>query len=294
MAVQPQDSQSWSGKGTKDAMARTYAAVVAAIEASDTLKSRNIETFLQGSYANATNIRGDSDVDIVVMMKASWHAEKRYLSDAEKVAYDRDHVTSPYTAAHLKQDVIKTLQSHFGIDRVEPRNKSIRIHKSDGYVDADVVPALQHRVYLSYDSISRGRFVEGTKLHPKEGPSIVNFPKVHRINGREKNLATGKNFKPAVRQMKQLKRRAVNAGRVDPKNAPGYLLECMVFNAPDSIFVEDHHGRLLGVLQWLLKADFSTFMSVDKIHELFKTDPGNYSAANAKLVAMSLAQEMVE
>lgn len=294
MAVQPQDSQSWSGKGTKDAMARTYAAVVAAIEASEALKTRNIKTFLQGSYANATNIRGDSDVDIVVMMKGSWHADKSLLSDVEKVAYDRDHSNSLYTAAHLRQDVIKTLQNHFGAERVEPRKKSIRIHKSNGYVDADVVPALQHRVYLSYDSTTRGRFVEGTKLHPKEGPSIVNFPKVHRINGREKNLATGKNFKPAVRQMKQLKRRAVNSGRVNPKSAPGYLLECMVFNAPDGIFVEDHHSRLLGVLQWLLKADFSNFKSVDKIHELFRTDPGNYSDADAKLLAVSLAQEMVE
>lgn len=289
MALNPDDSQRWTAVGAKDAMARTYASIERALSADEALKVRDIEIFLQGSYANATNIRGDSDVDIVVMLKSTWAPDKSLLSTEEKAAYDRDHSPASYTAAHLRKDVIAALQKNFG-NRVEPRKKSIRVHKIDGYVDADVVPALQHRVYVAYDSVTKGRFLEGTKLFPTEGSAIVNYPKVHKMNGSEKNKVTNKNFKPTVRQFKQLKRSLVKSGQLDPKLAPGYLLECMVFNAPDTIFSDDHHSRLLNTMGWLLTADFSEFMSVDKIHKLFRTDPGKFSATDAKNVVITLAK----
>ncbi|HVX58444.1 MAG TPA: nucleotidyltransferase [Candidatus Saccharimonadales bacterium] len=293
MAVSAQDSQNWIATGAQDAMARTYAAVKAAIEQSQALKARNIEVFLQGSYANNTNIRGDSDVDIVIMLRSSWNADTSRLSRVEKVAYDSDHSPAAYTAEHLRQDVIKALQDYFGANRVKPGNKAIRVNKSDSYVDADVVPAIQHRAYVAYDSVTKGRFVEGTRLYPQKGASIVNFPKVHKRNGSEKNSATKENFKPAVRQVKQLKRRAAASGRVDPDKAPGYLIECMVFNAPDNVFVDEHHGRLFNVLKWLLTADLSSFTAVDTIHELFRTDPGNFSETDAKQVINGLVDEAV-
>ena len=42
-------------------------AVRKAIDASVKLNTRNIEVFAQGSYANRTNVRQDSDVDICVL-----------------------------------------------------------------------------------------------------------------------------------------------------------------------------------------------------------------------------------
>ncbi len=293
MAISAQDSENWAAAGTQDAMARTYAAVKVALGRSQALKARDIEIFLQGSYANNTNIRGDSDVDIVVMLKSSWHPDKSLLSEAAKAAYERDHITATYTAAHLRKDVIEALQAYFGQDRVKPKNKAIRVNKSDGYVDADVVPALQHRLYTAYDSLTRGRFVEGTRLYPQKSQPIVNYPKVHKVNGSDKNTETNDNFKPAVRQVKQLRRRAAASGRVDPDKAPGYLLECMVFNAPKDVFVDDHHSRLVNVLKWLLTADLPSFLSVDTIHKLFHTDPGNFSVADAKQVINGLVDEVV-
>src|ERR1700733_3444953 len=44
-------------------------AVRNAICASVKLSSKNIDVFTQGSYANRTNVRQDSDVDICVMFK---------------------------------------------------------------------------------------------------------------------------------------------------------------------------------------------------------------------------------
>jgi len=294
MAVTATEVGNWTAVGAQDAMARTYAAVQLAIERNTSLQAKDIEVFLQGSYANATNIRGDADVDIVVMLKSSWLADTSMLTPVQKQAYDRDHHSVSYGATQLRRDTIQALTDYFGADRIDPRNKCIRVNKVDGYVDADVVPAIQHRVYVAYDSLTKGGYVEGTKIFTQKGPVIINYPKLHKINGTAKHQATRQNFKPTVRQAKRLKRRAANSGRLDPAIAPGYLLECMVYNAPDGLFVDDHHGRLTGVLRWLLTADLSSFKSVDSIHELFKTDPGKFSAPAAKSVVIKLAEELVE
>jgi hypothetical protein len=294
MAVTELEVGNWAVVGTKDAMARTYAAVQLAIEGNSNLQSRDIEVFLQGSYANATNIRGDGDVDIVVMLKSSWIADTTLLSPVQKQAYDRDHHTVSYGAAELRRDTIKALTDYFDEDRIDPRDKCIRVNKTDGYVDADVVPAIQHRVYVAYDSLTKGRFVEGTKLFTQKGPVIINYPKLHKINGIAKHRDTRENFKPTVRQAKHLKRRAVSSGKLDPTIAPGYLLECMIYNAPDGLFTDDHTERLTGVLRWLVATDLTSFKSVDSMHELFKTDPGKFSAVEAKSVVISLAEELVE
>src|SRR5271156_2359967 len=44
-------------------------AIRKAIDASWKLSSKNIEVFAQGSYANRTNVREDSDVDICILCK---------------------------------------------------------------------------------------------------------------------------------------------------------------------------------------------------------------------------------
>lgn len=50
----------------------TERAIRKAIAASDKLNSRSIEVFVQGSYANRTNVRQDSDVDICVLFTGAF------------------------------------------------------------------------------------------------------------------------------------------------------------------------------------------------------------------------------
>ena len=60
-------------------------AVRKAIDASAKLNTRNIEVFVQGSYANRTNVRQDSDVDICVLCNDTFfpdYALSEGLSDA--------------------------------------------------------------------------------------------------------------------------------------------------------------------------------------------------------------------
>ena len=60
-------------------------AIRKAIDASGKLSSKNIEVFAQGSYANRTNVREDSDVDICILCKNTFfpnYAMSEGLNDA--------------------------------------------------------------------------------------------------------------------------------------------------------------------------------------------------------------------
>lgn len=228
------------------------------------------------------------------MSRKSFYYNTDQLSLLEKMQYEQDYPgTATYTADQLRHDVHEALVNYFGQNRVEPKKKCIRVHKQDGYLDADVVPAFPHRHYRGYNTLSRHNYIEGTRIFPPQGSSIINYPKEHKKNGETKNRLTTDNFKPAVRQFKNLKKRAVRAGRIDAKEAPGYLIECMVYNVPDIIFVNDHHDRLLTATSWLMTANLDAFMSVDEVHELFRTDPGNFSSTTAKAIITKLAEEIL-
>jgi len=55
------------GKTEQDRCDNAASAIRNAIKASDTLRSRSVSIFAQGSYRNNTNVRKDSDVDIGVL-----------------------------------------------------------------------------------------------------------------------------------------------------------------------------------------------------------------------------------
>ena len=88
-------------------------------------------------------------------------------------------------------------------------------------------------------------------------------------------------------RVKRLRRLAVDRGVVRKGVAPGYLLECLVSNAPNDLFDSDDAARLIKVMAFLQSQGpenlHDTFMSCDGIHPLFESDPGNfnqYTAAN--------------
>ena len=72
MTVSSTQPRSWTTPGARGVAACTHASVQAALHGSRHLAGLDYEVFLQGSHANDTNIRGDSDVDIVVMLKTTF------------------------------------------------------------------------------------------------------------------------------------------------------------------------------------------------------------------------------
>ncbi len=292
MPTTESERRSWITPGAQDAAQRTYASVQAALKQWAPLRGLDFEVFLQGSYANSTNTRGDSDVDIVVMLKTTFMPDTSRLSTSEKQTWESQRVPGTLTIKDFRSHVHDALVSYYGTVRVQAKDKCIRVAKTEGYVDADVVPAYQYRLYTSYGTWTAPEWIEGISIHPLSGGSIVNYPKVHRVNGSAKNDRCHEDYKPAVRQVKRLRRRAVDLGKVGKSDAPGYLLECMVFNVPDSVFTYDDAARLPGVVGHLhsLSAETmaATFWSCDRIHHLFQDDPGQHNQYTAKRVIDTL------
>ncbi|GIG03024.1 nucleotidyltransferase domain-containing protein [Catellatospora citrea] len=279
MAVSDIDMRAWTNQGAQDAMQKTYASVQAALDRSDALQNLGVEVFLQGSYANATNTRGDSDVDIVVMTNMIFQPDITRLSEADKTRYNRNRSAAGTTFQQFRSLVERALLDYYGSARVHPKTKCIRVDKQAGYVDADVVPAFEHRLYTSYPENGSPVYIEGISIRPTIGGSITNYPKVHKKNGRLKNGRCLDLYKPTVRQVKRLRRRAVEQGLMTKDVAPGYLLECMVYNAPNTLFESSDSARLRSVVAWLAKHDAQAlreFNSCDEVHKLFVDDPGRH------------------
>lgn len=286
-------ARSWTTPGAQGSAQDTYAAVRAALSRWPPLRRYTYETFLQGSYANHTNTRGDSDVDVVVMLTSVFEYDSSRLNPFELLTFEQTfpgRAEAAITGFH--REVTAALLDYFGPSRVSPRNKCIRVDKTTGYVDADVVPAYQYRNYLSFPTGTAPTVVEGIAIHPQSGGQVINYPKEHIKNGAAKNAQCQENYKPTVRQVKRLRRTAVDANLLGPKDAPGYLLECMTWNAPRELFVTDHLQRLHGVVTWLSR--FSPhdlnrqIKSCDNIHHLFIDDPGGHDAWRAYHVAQVL------
>lgn len=288
MATSAKERKEWTAVGSDATAQRTYASIRKALESVEA--ARNVEIFLQGSYANATNIRADSDVDVVVMTKKTFQSNAASSANpAIRGEWDR-LPEGTYKVSDLRTDVIAALTAYYGGSVVEPKNKCIKVRKRSGFLDADVVPCLQYRHLTAESTTVHSGFAEGISLKPVIGDRIINYPKEHIANGQAKNSLCGGHYKKTVRQVKRLRNRAVNEGLLPDGVAPGYLLECMVFNAPDQLFEFNDGVRLRSVVNWMRDQPKSTFLSCDQIHTLFNTDPGRFSASLGDQVANALAQ----
>lgn len=270
---------SWTSAGAQTAAKNTYAAVEAALAAWPALQSRDYKVFLQGSYANSTNIRGDSDVDVVAMIRETFNSDTSALSSTQLNEYRADTTSATYTSADFRKDVTDALASYFGWGRIEPKSKCIRVEKRDGYVDADVVPAAQHRLYTGHAGVLGLNYIEGIAIYPRGGSRIINYPKQHIQNGSAKNQQTHEKFKPTVRLFKNMENAAVQRGLLREGVGPGYFVECLMYNCPDATFEGGAIDRDIAVLRSLIGADLAAFMAVDGIHTLFGTDPGGWETS---------------
>lgn len=207
-------------------------AVRKAIAASPALKDRDTRVFVQGSYRNRTNVRFDSDVDICVLCKDVCFVD--YSMSEGLVDGDVGLTSHPYTYAEFKNDVEAALRSYFGSGSVTRGNKAFDIHENTYRVDADVVACFEHRRYMGRPG--NYRYLSGTQLLPDKGGIIINWPEQHYENGVGKNDATNRRFKAIVRALKRLRNEMDDEGILAVKVIPSYLIECLVWNAPNEKF----------------------------------------------------------
>ena len=201
-------------------------AISNAIKASDRLKSKSIEIFTQGSYANNTNVRGDSDVDVAVVCSNTFFYD---LPDGYSAEYFGLTNPASYHYRDYKNDIDQALQSYFTHGAATRGNKAFDLHETSYHVDADVAPFFDYRLYRPDQSYSLG-----VKLAADDGSRIVNWPRQHLQRGKDKNIATNYRYKAIVRNIKAL------ALEMNP-TVDGFLLECLVYNIPNEFFGADQY-----------------------------------------------------
>lgn len=202
-------------------------AVRKAIAASSALAARSVNAFAQGSYANRTNVRQDSDVDICVLC----HDVYYYDLPAGVLRETYGITPANYEYAQFKNEVGAALTDYFGHSAVTRGNKAFDVHANSYHVDADVVPTFEYRRYTSVST-----YHEGTKFLPDNGGEVINWPTQNYDNSVSKNQRTGERFKAIVRIMKRLRNEMNEAVVGAAKPIPSFLNECLVWNVPNESF----------------------------------------------------------
>jgi len=205
-------------------------AVRKAIAASSALAARSINAFAQGSYANRTNVRQDSDVDICVLCRDVFY----YDLPAGVLPESYGFTPASYEYAQFKNEVRAALSDYFGYSAVTRGNKAFDVHANSYRVDADVVPTFEYRRYTSASAYN-----EGTKFIPDNGGEVINWPTQNYDNGVSKNQHTDERFKAIVRIMKRLRNEMNEAAIGAAKPIPSFLNECLVWNVPNEGFGHD-------------------------------------------------------
>src|SRR5260370_27565539 len=144
MPIPSSQLDTWANQGAITTSSEAYASIRHALsKAGSPLANRNVDIFLQGSYANSTNIYGDSDVDVVVLYGDTFHKDMSALTPARQQLHEASFPPATYVWSHLRDDVLAALRSHYGNGAVTSGAKAIKVNTGHGLRPADVLPAVQ-------------------------------------------------------------------------------------------------------------------------------------------------------
>jgi hypothetical protein len=201
-----------------------------AISEDENLSKKSTETFGQGSYANDTNVRLNSDIDINVRYTGGYFFDLPKDKTEADMGIDKDG-PSGYSFSEFKNDVEAALVKKFGRDQVKRNDKCITIKGTAQRVQTDVVPTWNYRRYNDNKT-----YVLGAKFFPdKPTDAITNFPKQHIENGIDKNSKTQRRFKRLTRLHRKLRYKMKDDGATINGNITSFLLEGLVWNVPNRI-----------------------------------------------------------
>jgi len=215
------------------------------------ISGANWEIFLQGSYKNSTTVEGDSDVDVVVMLKKTFMEDVSRLTKEEMKMYSEDYSSATYLLSNFREDVINALNFHKDTEISEYGNKCIKVKVNN--FDTDVLPCLQYRVYKKYSRPDNDEenYFEGIKFdNIYTNEKICNFPKQHYENGTNKSGSTDGKYKQAVRMFKNARNYIINEKNV-PLSAPSYFIECLLHNVPDECYTTSLDSTYCDVVNYL-------------------------------------------
>jgi predicted nucleotidyltransferase len=236
-------------------------AVKKAVAASERLSAMDVSVFLQGSYRARTNTKQDSDVDICVRLNSTFFDEY----PAGKTRSDFGNILGTISFAEYKGLVHAALDSYLGQRNITPGDKAFDVHENTYRIDADVIPAFEHRRYTGqFNGDGSHYYLSGVAFDCESGKRIINWPEQNYLNGQEKHEATGRRYKKMVRILKRLRNVMQEEKIVAANNIASFLIECLVWNVPNEQFSHETYRQ---DIRAVLAHTFNNTLSDDKCNK---------------------------
>lgn len=282
----------WSGRGAVTNSSVSYNSIRAALlNPQSRVATLNPDIFLQGSYRNATNIFGDSDVDVVVLTGRMFFKDVSALDATQQQLQQNAYTPAVYGWNDFRADVLQTLKTYYGNARVSEEDRCIRVDFGPGRIAADVIPAFKHKKYQYFYSTAVQSCEEGVEFRARNGLAIVNFPKQHIANGEAKNGPGRTNgwLKASVRMFKNARNRLIDDHIISTDSCSSYHLECLVYNVPDHLFGGNYQDTFTkAVNYWAYTIQPASCLCQNGIVPLFGTSPVQWNIPNAARLVQGL------
>ncbi len=239
-------------------------------------KETKYDVFLQGSYKNDTNLRRDSDVDVVVQLAARLRPRVAGLSDIQ-LEQDQAHKLAHERWKSFRNQVLKALRATYGTKTVTPGRKSLKLAKGKIPASADVVVTLRYKTGLAF-------------YLPDEHRWVVSYPQQHHARGLKKEKATNGRYKRTIRMFKAARNHLVENHAIRDGTAPSYFIECLLYNVPNNLFRPSFVQSYCGVIEYLTAASLQQFKCQNGVRELFSPSRDLWSVDEAQRFVRALGR----
>lgn len=257
MAIPEDQLTTWAQIGAQQTSKATYATVKLCLDGGTYPKSTC--SFLQGSYGNDTNIRTESDVDVVMECNGVYYSDTSALPADQLANFNNSWSAANYDFHGFRTDVLNALRTRFGAD-ANPGTKAIAINANGNRRKTDVLVCVEHHKYLSYYTGLPPQKVVGICFFKNDGTKVVNYPRLHSEHLTTKNQNTNEWFKRVVRIFKNARQRLISDGLIVVGAAPSYYIEGLLYNVPNPNFGTNYATSVLNCLRYLTQANRATFI----------------------------------
>ena len=236
MSIPESTLSRWSHHQAATAFKQAHVSIREALDAYKGVSQYKYEVFLQGSYKNDTNLGGDSDVDVVVLLSSKLKPAVAALA-GEQLQKDGSHRFVHRHWESFRNEALKAMRARFG-KAAESGRKTLKVPKGKIPADADLVVTVSHREGIAFYLSDERRWV-------------VSFPQQHHDQGQRKEEATDRRFKRTVRMFKAARNRLVEKKTLTKDDVPSYFIECLLYNVPNHLFKRKRAATYTGILSWL-------------------------------------------
>lgn len=239
-------------------------------------KETKYDVFLQGSYKNNTNLRRDSDVDVVIQLAVRLRPRVAEISGLQ-LEQDQAHRSACERWQSFRDQVLKALRATYGTKAVTPGRKSLKLAKGKIPASADVVVTLRYETGLAF-------------YLPGERRWVVSYPQQHYSRGLRKELATNGRFKQTIRMFKAARNHLVENHAIRDRTAPSYFIECLLYNVPHGLFRPRFGQSYCGIVEYLAAASLQQFKCQNGVRELFGPSRDLWSVDEAQRFVRALGR----